>query len=215
MAKLRRENKRIVPLKGISLFFLFLMTVAVLVMTIYLATSKQSFDIRPKAAASREYPISSLGEILTLAKKIGKSGVFSVEIPQWVYNSAYKLAVQEYIRVSGTEMIGEPIETQFIGDNNIKGTFAYGPPLERKYVEYYYYLYVEKGQIRGKVTSMFIGGRRASAAEQGTIQNIMDKVLNYLWQLYYKYVTPLSIKNDRDFLYLTVKVISLPSGLRL
>lgn len=146
-------------------------------------------------------------QIVDEAKKHKKGESFNIKISQVIYKAAFVNGLRFYIKASNNTMMGEPINAEFVGENDIKGTFSYGPEFERQPVEFYYYHVIDKdyGRLGIKVTSVTIGGRTGSDAEKGTVEQEANQLAFYIWGAYYQYVEPQSIANDKNFVYLGFK----------
>jgi hypothetical protein len=57
------------------------------------------------------------------------------------------------------------------------------------------------------VTSATIAGRPASKAEKGTIESEANKIMLYLWGAYSRFVKPISVFNDANYVYVTFMVL--------
>ena len=154
--------------------------------------------------------VPSMDSISSTAKSLSANSTFCVQVPGSLYRTAMVTAARAYIQQTGNTTIGEPIDTNLVSYNNIRGTFSYGPPYERKYVEFYYYYYVDTtyGRVQARVTSGTIGGRVMSTAERGTIEAEANKMAVYLWGVYSHLVVPTNIYNDANYVYVTFKVLS-------
>lgn len=170
---------------------------------------QQTQQIESEAAIVACQQISSLDSISSLAKTSRRGSTFCVKVPGSIYRTALITAARTYIKQTKNQMIGEPIDTSLVSYNKIKGTFSYGPPFERKYVEFYHYYYIDTAykRIQTLVTSGTIGGRKMSDAEKGTIESEANKIALYLWGVYSHFVTPVSIYNDANSVYVTFRVL--------
>lgn len=164
--------------------------------------------IRSKAQTNCSV-IYSMDSISNLARALSPSTTFCVMIPGSLYRTALVMAARIYIQQTGNSMIGEPIDTNLVSYNNIRGSFSYGPPYERKLVEFYHYYYINipYSRIETRVTSATILGNPASDAERGTIQAEGNKIAVHLWGTYSHVVKPTAISNDANYVYVTFSVL--------
>jgi hypothetical protein len=207
-----RTQGNILTPKGLLILWLSLVILATIFLVLNQVKHKQS--IGSKAITISGVPtqctiIISMDAIPNMARSFSPNTSFCVAIPRSVYKIAYVTAVRSYIQMTKTTMIGEPIDTNLVSYNNIKGTFSYGPPYERKLVEFFHYYYVNTqfSRIETRVTSATIGGRPASNAEKGTIESEANKIAVYLWGAYSHLVKPTSIFNDANYVYVTFTVL--------
>lgn len=131
-----------------------------------------------------------------------------MKIPGPLYRLGYIAAVRAYIEAKGTSLIGEPIDTNLVSSNRIKGTFSYGVPYEREYVQFYYYYYVDStwGRVQVRVTDGTTSSRNLTTAEKGTIETEGNQIAVYLWGAYSHLVTPLTISSDANFVQVSFRV---------
>jgi hypothetical protein len=167
--------------------------------------------IGSKAAPANCIVIPSMNSISSTASTLPVNSAFCVQVPNSLYKTAMVTAARLYIQQTGNTKIGEPIDTNLVSYNNIRGTLAYGPPYEKKPVEFYYYYYVNTtyGRVQIRVTSGTIGGsRQMSEAERGTIEVEANNMALHLWGVYSHLVVPTNIYNDANYIYVTFKVLS-------
>lgn len=207
-----RKQRNIFTPKGLLIIWLSLVILAIIFLTLNQIKQRQSIGSKAviiSGAPTKCKVISSLDVIPNMARSLSPNASFCVMIPGSVYKTAYVAAVRGYIQMTKTTMIGEPIDTNLVSFNNIKGTFSYGSPYERKLVEFFHYYYVNTqfNRIETRVTSATYGGKPASNAVRGTIESEANKIAVYLWGAYSHFVKPTSVSNDASYVYVTFIVL--------
>lgn len=190
---------------------LIILSLLVILAAIFVTSGQvQKKQLIGSEARSNCIVIPSMNAISSTAKALPANTTFCVQVPKSLYKTAMVTAARAYIQQTGNTAIGEPIDTNLVSYNNIRGTFSYGPPYERKYVEFYHYYYVNTtyGRVQVRITSGTIGGKKMSDAEKGTIEVEANKMALYLWGVYSRLVVPTNIYNDANYVYVTFKILS-------